>query len=32
MTTPVDRNARDLQSDPEFASFRALYEFGFDDF
>src|SRR5271155_690777 len=32
MTTPVDRNARDLQSDPEFASFRALYEFDFDDF
>ncbi len=34
MTTPVDRYAafRDRQSDPEFASFRALYEFDFDDF
>ena len=34
MTTPADRYAafRDRQSDPEFASFRALYEFGFDDF
>src|SRR6204780_799397 len=28
MTTPADRFA----SDPEFASFRALYEFDFDDF
>ncbi len=34
MTTPADRYAafRDRQSDPEFASFRALYEFDFDDF
>jgi ATP-dependent RNA helicase HelY len=34
MTTPADRYAafRERQSDPEFASFRALYEFGFDDF
>ena len=34
MTTPADRYAafRDRQSDPEFASFRALYEFHFDDF
>src|SRR6202011_5764933 len=34
MTTPADRYAafRDRQADPEFASFRALYEFEFDDF
>jgi ATP-dependent RNA helicase HelY len=34
MTTPAERYAafRDRQSDPEFASFRALYEFDFDDF
>src|ERR1700689_2586138 len=34
MTTPADRYAafRERQSDPEFASFRALYEFDFDDF
>src|ERR1700728_297289 len=34
MTTPADRYAafRDRQSDPEFASFRALYDFDFDDF
>jgi len=34
MTTPADRYAafRDRKGDPEFASFRALYEFGFDDF
>jgi ATP-dependent RNA helicase HelY len=35
MTTPADRYAafRASQSDPaEFASFRALYDFGFDDF
>ena len=34
MTTPADRYAafRKRQSDPEFASFRALYEFEFDDF
>src|SRR5207302_1603380 len=34
MTTPADRYAafRDRQADPEFASFRALYDFEFDDF
>jgi ATP-dependent RNA helicase HelY len=34
MTTPADRYAafRDRQSDPEFASFRALYDFDFDAF
>src|SRR5712691_5871893 len=34
MTPPADRYAafRERQSDPEFASFRALYEFDFDDF
>jgi ATP-dependent RNA helicase HelY len=34
MTTPADRYAafRDRQADPEFASFTALYAFGFDDF
>jgi ATP-dependent RNA helicase HelY len=34
MTTPADRFAafRERQSDPELASFRALYEFDFDDF
>jgi ATP-dependent RNA helicase HelY len=34
MTTPADRYAafRERQSDPEFTSFRALYEFEFDDF
>jgi ATP-dependent RNA helicase HelY len=34
MTTPADRYAsfRERQADPEFASFRALYEFDFDDF
>ena len=34
MTTPADRYAafRERQSDPELASFRALYEFEFDDF
>ena len=34
MTTPADRYAafRDRKSDPEFASFRALYDFDFDDF
>ncbi len=34
MTTPADRYAafRERQSDPEFASFRTLYEFEFDDF
>ena len=34
MTTPADAYAafRERQSDPEFASFRALYEFDFDDF
>jgi ATP-dependent RNA helicase HelY len=34
MTTPADRYAsfRERQADPEFASFRALYDFAFDDF
>src|SRR5580698_10314221 len=34
MTTPADRYAsfRERQANPEFASFRALYEFDFDDF
>ena len=34
MTTPADRYAafRERQSDPELASFRALYDFDFDDF
>ena len=34
MTTPAGRYAafRERQSDPELASFRALYEFDFDDF
>ncbi len=34
MTTPADRYAafRDRQSDPELASFRALYDFDFDGF
>ncbi len=34
MTTPAERYAafRDRQSHPELASFRALYEFDFDDF
>ncbi|MBV9451811.1 MAG: DEAD/DEAH box helicase, partial [Streptosporangiaceae bacterium] len=34
MTTPADAYAafRERQSDPDFASFRALYAFGFDDF
>src|ERR1700677_2831705 len=34
MTTPADRYAsfRERQADPEFASFRSLYEFDFDDF
>src|SRR5208283_3990571 len=34
MTTPADRYAafHDRQADPELASFRALYEFDFDDF
>src|SRR5271157_3576759 len=34
MTTPAERFAafRDQQSDPELASFRALYEFDFDGF
>jgi ATP-dependent RNA helicase HelY len=34
MTTPADRYAafRDQQADPEFAGFRALYDFDFDDF
>src|SRR6202046_4902297 len=34
MTSPADRYAafRERQSDPELASFRALYEFEFDDF
>ena len=34
MTTPADRYAafRDRQAAPEFAGFRALYDFDFDDF
>jgi len=34
MTTPADRYAafRDRQADPEFAGFRALYDFDFDGF
>src|SRR6516225_9729171 len=34
MTTPAERYAasRERQSDPELASFRALYDFSFDDF
>ena len=34
MTTPAERYAasRERQSDPEFASFRALYDFDFDGF
>jgi ATP-dependent RNA helicase HelY len=34
MTTPAERYAasRERQSEPELASFRALYDFGFDDF
>jgi ATP-dependent RNA helicase HelY len=34
MTTPAERYAafRDRHSDPELASFRALYDFDFDDF
>ena len=34
MTTPADRYAafRNRQADPELASFRALYDFDFDDF
>jgi ATP-dependent RNA helicase HelY len=34
MTTPAERYAasRERQSDPELASFRALYDFDFDDF
>ena len=34
MTTPAERYAasRERQSDPQLASFRALYEFDFDDF
>src|ERR1035438_4402868 len=34
MTTPADRYAsfRERQADPEFTSFRALYDFAFDDF
>jgi ATP-dependent RNA helicase HelY len=34
MTTPAERYAasRERQLDPEFASFRALYDFDFDDF
>src|SRR6516162_2410948 len=34
MTTPAERYAasREWQADPELASFRALYDFGFDDF
>src|ERR1035437_7160754 len=34
MTTPADRYAlfRERQADPEFASFRSLHDFGFDDF
>ena len=34
MTTPADRYAafRDRQDAPEFAGFRALYDFDFDDF
>ena len=34
MTTPAERYAasRERQSDPEFASFRTLYDFDFDDF
>ncbi len=34
MTTPAERYAasRERKSDPEFASFRALYDFYFDDF
>jgi ATP-dependent RNA helicase HelY len=34
MTTPAERYAasRERQYDPEFASFRALYDFDFDDF
>ena len=34
MTTPAERYAasRERQSEPEFASFRTLYDFDFDDF
>ena len=34
MTTPADRYAsfRERQAEPEFASFRTLYDFAFDDF
>src|SRR5579859_6988203 len=34
MTTPAERYAasRERQSDPEFAAFRGLYDFDFDDF
>ncbi|HTQ93428.1 MAG TPA: DEAD/DEAH box helicase, partial [Streptosporangiaceae bacterium] len=34
MTTPADRYAafRDRQAAPEFAGFRALYDFDFDNF
>jgi ATP-dependent RNA helicase HelY len=34
MTSPAERYAasRERQSDPEFASFRTLYDFDFDDF
>ena len=34
MTTPADRYAafRDRQAAPEFAGFRALYDFDFDEF
>jgi ATP-dependent RNA helicase HelY len=32
MTTPAERYAASRDTDPELASFRALYDFGFDDF